>query len=345
MSHMAKWLVSVSLTALLSGSVLTGCSLLPMEEEPLKPPLAKPVQEEYNTVKVATGTISRNVRGSGTFESTQTDLAQFTAQGGRVQEIFVKAGDTVKKGDLLIQLNVEGLDLQLKEAALALEKAKYAADQAKTNPGPNNQALRIAAMQMDIEQTKYDRLQQTFQNRQLRSKIDGQITFLENVKSGDLVSAYQTLAVVADKSQLRLTMKIDTVPEAKEVMVGMDAEIKISGGGTAPAKVVQTPSSAPPTAIKELADRHAKTLYLELTAPVQGITIGTFGEITIPLQKKDDVIKIPLSGLRSYLGRNFVQVLEDRRLREVDVETGIRSSTEVEISKGLTAGQEIVLQN
>ncbi|MOA30899.1 hypothetical protein D3C78_1520200 [compost metagenome] len=65
----------------------------------------------------------------------------------------------------------------------------------------------------------------------------------------------------------------------------------------------------------------------------------------IILQQREGVLKIPRSGLRSFLGRTFVRTLEDgSKIREIDVETGIKGSTEIEITKGLEEGAVIVLQ-
>jgi hypothetical protein len=57
------------------------------------------------------------------------------------------------------------------------------------------------------------------------------------------------------------------------------------------------------------------------------------------------VLIIPRSGLRTYLGRDYVQTLDGDSRKEVDVEKGIVSSTEVEIRKGLKEGQTIILGN
>ncbi|MNI96739.1 hypothetical protein D3C73_1552570 [compost metagenome] len=54
---------------------------------------------------------------------------------------------------------------------------------------------------------------------------------------------------------------------------------------------------------------------------------------------------IPKVGLRSYMGRDYVQVLEGESRKEIDVEKGIVSSTEVEIRKGLKEGQKVILNN
>jgi hypothetical protein len=45
------------------------------------------------------------------------------------------------------------------------------------------------------------------------------------------------------------------------------------------------------------------------------------------------------------MGRDYVQVLEGESRKELDVEKGIVSSTEVEIRKGIKEGQKVILNN
>jgi multidrug efflux pump subunit AcrA (membrane-fusion protein) len=327
--------------AIVLGSALAGCSLLPKEEDALKPPLVKPAQENYSTVKVEKGTIVKSINGSGVFESIKTDLAQFTGQGGRIKEILVHSGDTVKKGDVLVQLILDGLDIQLKEQQLALEKAKYGYQQARDG---DSQALRIAGLQLEIEQIKYDRLSKQFNSKQLVSNIDGEVVFAESLQEGDYVEAYQTLVVVADPSKLRIAIRVDNANDIREVEVGVPAELKLNNVDIV-GKVVQTPSSSPETLNKDLAEKYSKTLYIEVAQLPKDAKIGSMVDVKIITQQRDNVVKIPRSGLRSYLGRNFVRILEEgKRLREIDVEPGLVGSTEVEIVKGLEEGQVIVLQ-
>lgn len=340
MSRTIKQAAAIGLTIIL-GSTIAGCSLLPKEEETLKPPLVKPAQENYSTVDVQKGAIVKTITGSGTFESVNTDVSQFTGQGGRIDKILVKSGDKVKKGDVLVQLILDGLDIQVKEQKLALEKAKYGFQQAR---GGNEQARLIAELQVELEQTKYDRLSKQYNSRQLVSGIDGEVVFTESLKEGDFVEAYQTLVTVADPTKLRVAIRVENAEDIRAVDVGATADVtynqeKIVG------KVVQTPSSSPETQNRDLADKYAKTLYIEVPKLPKDARIGGIADVRIILDQRENVIKIPRSGLRSYLGRNFVRVLEDgKRLREVDVEVGLTGATEIEIISGLTEGQVIVLQ-
>ncbi|MNY74706.1 multidrug efflux system subunit MdtA [compost metagenome] len=61
------------------------------------------------------------------------------------------------------------------------------------------------------------------------------------------------------------------------------------------------------------------------------------------VQKKEKAVVIPAAALRTITGRNYVQVVDDKGAkREVDVEIGMQTSTDIEIVKGLTPGQKVV---
>ncbi|MBB6731656.1 efflux RND transporter periplasmic adaptor subunit [Cohnella zeiphila] len=335
--------------AFAAAAALSGCSLLPKEEAALAPPLVKPAKENYQTVKAEKGDVVVTISGSAYFESVHTDVAQFTGSGGRIEKVLVGAGDKVKKGDVLMQLTMDDLDLQVKEQELALTKAKYALKQVRLNHDSDEETVNMAALQVQIEQLKYDRLQEQYGNKLLKADMDGEVVFVEDVKPGDLVDTYQTLAIVADPNQLRLTLSVDGSDAIKDVSVGFPAEVSVNADGkneTYKGTVVQTPSSAPETMNKDLLEKYSKTLYIQVKdLPPGSVDIGKMADVKITTKERDGVVKIPRSGLRNYLGRTFVRTLEDGdKVRETDVETGLTSQTEVEIVKGLEAGDEVILQ-
>ncbi|MCM3627938.1 efflux RND transporter periplasmic adaptor subunit [Paenibacillus glycanilyticus] len=332
---------SLAMSLIVSMSLLAGCSLIPAEEEPLKPPLVKPAEQNYSTEQVKMGDIRREVKGSGVFESTASELAQFKAQGGRLKKLYVSSGDTVKKGDVLAELAVDGLDVQTLEQKLGLERADFALKQAKK--GGNEQEIHIAQLQLEIEQLKLDKLEQTAEQSKLRATMNGQVVFVEDIAEGDFVQPYQTLVRVADPSKLRFSYRSSDAGSIGEVQVGMSAVVTAGNNYEAIGKVVQTPSSAPLTTDADLKAKYSSTLYVNIDKLPEDAEIGSSANVSIVLVEHKNVVLIPKSGLRSYLGRTFVRVLDGKALREVDVEVGIQSSTEVEIARGLKEGQTIVL--
>ncbi|WP_165861275.1 efflux RND transporter periplasmic adaptor subunit [Paenibacillus paeoniae] len=335
-------LKSQALLALIIVISLSGCSLLPAEEEPLKPPLVKPPQENYRTTPVLKGAIAQEVKGNGTLESYFSDAVEFTAEGGRVKEVLVRAGDEVKKGDTLVQLDVGDMDINLRTHEMKMIESRVKLREARLEE--DEEKLRIAQLQYEIDQMKYNRLLESFNNKQLVATMDGRITFVAPIVEGDVVKPYETIVMISDPSKLRVSFQIDTSSDAMKVTVGFNVSLKF-GTELVEGKVTQTPSSAPQTDDEILRSRYASHVYVETEALPESATIGTKADVTIRLQEKEDVLLIPRSGLRNYLGRIFVRILEDGdKIREVDVEQGIIGSTEVEITKGLEEGQLIVLQ-
>ncbi|GIP37658.1 macrolide transporter subunit MacA [Paenibacillus sp. J31TS4] len=339
MKASCKTLLAAGMAAALL--LTSGCSLLPLEEEPLQPPLVKPVKESLDTYEVKRGTIAKQVRGSGTYESTKLAYHQFTENGARVRSVLVKAGDEVKPGDILVQLDLDELDVQLKQRQLELEKAKLAADQAKASG--DSQDAKLKAMEYDIKQMQVEQTRKKIENRTLRATIAGQVTFVDKLQPGDLATAYKPIVIVADPHVVRLSMSLSNPNEAADLSVGMEATLK-KGNVTYKGVVVQTPSSAPRTEDKQEQEKNAKTVYVEPVDKPDDVKMGENVDILITTKQKEDTIVIPARGLRSYFNRFYVQVLDGESRKEVDVEKGLETGSEVEIVKGLKEGQTIILQ-
>ncbi|MDI4650004.1 efflux RND transporter periplasmic adaptor subunit [Cohnella hashimotonis] len=352
MSHRYRRMAAAGMVLVLGGA-LAGCSLLPREEAALAPPLVKPAAENYQTVKAVKGPIDNALQLGGTFESLISDVAQFTGTGGRISKIDVTSGQMVKKGDPLAELVLDDLDLRVKEQEIALLRAKAELKSADKQYGDkqdedSQSALRVATLQRDIEQMKYDRLRKQLDSKLLYAKIDGQVVFVEDLQPGDYVDAYQTIVKVANLTKMQLVTTGASAEQAGKAEIGFKAEVTFNGADNKEikfeAKVSQTPASAPQTLNKQLAEKYASTLYFTVPKMPEGAELGQSVSIRIILQHKDDVIKIPRSGLRTTMGRNYVRVLQDGKLREVDVEPGISAPTEVEIVTGLSEGDSVVLQ-
>ncbi|WP_231571107.1 efflux RND transporter periplasmic adaptor subunit [Gordoniibacillus kamchatkensis] len=323
---------------------LPGCSLLPQEEEELKPPLVKPVQQNFETAEVKKGSISRQLTAVASFVSSSMEQLVFNDSGGRLKSIDVKLGDKVKAGDIVAHLDAGDLEIRIRLQKLNVQKAEIALDQAKATAMGDPDALKLKLLDVEAAHIQLDSLQQQFEKTKLVSSIDGVVTYIDSLQTGDEITAYRPVVTVSDPTKLQLVYEASVTNDISPVQVGMKAEVKLKGK-TLEGKVVQTPSSAPFTSDKQLSERNAKRLVISADGIPEGVGIGDTADITIPLEKRDDVLIIPRSGLRSYLGRDYVQTLEGDSRREVDVEKGIVSSTEVEIRKGLKEGQKIILSN
>lgn len=306
--------------------VMAGCSLFPQEEKQLEPPLVKPAKVQLNTSKVKRGIITQEVAGTGTFESMVFADQDVEISGFRVSKMLVKSGDVVKKNDMLIQMNDNGLDLQLKKNQLALVKAEVAYKAAKTQG--NSDQIYISELEVGIARMQLAEVQKEIEARKVRAQMDGVVTFVADLKTGDIVQPYAILVTIEDPTQLRLAFQAYNKDLLSGVEIGMSAQI-IYDEKSYTGKVVQNSNSAP--------------LYINLPEPPPEADIGNFADVKIVTHEKKDTLFIPRQGLRTYMGRTYVQILNGESRKEVDVEAGLESSTEVEILKGLKEDQTIIL--
>ncbi|GIQ69918.1 efflux RND transporter periplasmic adaptor subunit [Xylanibacillus composti] len=320
---------------------VSGCSLLPQEDQPLKPPLVKPVEIQSRTAEATLGTIVKSLSGSAVLEPVTFAYHEFTEAGGRIEEVLVRSGDEVKEGDVLIRLKTEGLDLELIRKQVEVEKKRQEFDEAKRERDP--QALRVPALELKLAEEELKVVENQIDRLQLRAAMDGVVTFVDRIEPGDPVTAFRNAVTIADPHTMRLAFNSVPANRITEVQLGMEAMLTYKDqefGG----KVVQTPLSAPYTEDARLRELYSQTLYIEMDDPPEDMSMGNYVDVEILIAQRENVVIIPKSGLREYFGRVAVQVLDGESRREVDVEKGLETSTEVEIVKGLEAGQQIILK-
>ncbi|MFC5529483.1 efflux RND transporter periplasmic adaptor subunit [Cohnella yongneupensis] len=334
---------AAGIAVLLAASMaVAGCSLLP-DEETLKPPLIQPAQEQFDAVVAAMGSIQTSLKGNATFVSAKVETLSFKGNGGRLKSINVKLGDQVKAGDLLAELETGDLDLQLKLQRLNVERAELLYKQARLS-GANETDLRLREIDLERENISYGSMEDRLSQAQLYAPISGTVIFVDSLKTGDGVNTYQSIITIADPSSMQLSYAAGNAKDLSSVEVGMPISLKYRGKDYT-GKVLQSPSSAPATDDKAKAEKNETTIILSMDNQPEGVHVGDVAEVTIELQKRENVIVLPRSAVRTYMGRFYVQVAEGERRKEVDVEVGLTTPTQVEIVQGLKEGQNVILNN
>ncbi|QYR20373.1 efflux RND transporter periplasmic adaptor subunit [Paenibacillus sp. sptzw28] len=337
-----RLLFKQSSVILLASALLSGCSLLPQDQKELQPPLVKPAQEKFDSVEAKKGRIERFFSGTAIVASSR-NIPLFYSDNGRLKDIYVKQDDTVREGQLLAELDMGDLDLRIKLQKLSLERANLEYMRVKQS-GTDKDEIRLREIDAQRERILLDALEKQMESARLTAPIDGIVSFKDTIQPGDGITGYKPIVSVSDPKQIYLVYEAEDPKTISAIQLHMDVEITVDNQKLK-GRVLQAPSSAPFTDNKELAERNAKLLYVGLSTPNDKLALGQSADIRIMLEEKDNVIVLPRSGLRTYLGRTYVQVLEGDRRKEVDVEPGLMTSTEVEIVKGLEPGQQVILNN
>src|SRR5690606_8605722 len=329
--------------AIVFGTILGGCSFLPKEEPVLAPPLSEPPELDYETAVVTRGELVKSVNGAGTFVSEKQHDLFYSNDGGRLEEVYVTRGDTVKKGQLLVKLQTGNLEFDISQVELDLKKAELRLKQMRESEHPDKVGIEIAKLDIQGIKNRLNLMYDQLAASKITSPIDGTVNFATDIQQGQYVGAYQVLVQIADIKNLHLQYTAISPADVVDVKIGMEATVEVNGEKTT-GKVIQTPIDIPDDIFQQNPDHYGKTVVIGFDELPEAATVGSVNRMEIITAKEEDTLIIPKSTLRTSNGRNYVQVLKDNTKREVDIEVGIISGTEVEVLKGLEEGDVVIIK-
>lgn len=270
------------------------------------------------------------------FEVDKAKLELQEAERSSPYEIEVAKLD-VAKAEMSAKVNGTKLaQIELDRAKLELAKLQ----------DPKRQQYEVERARLNVRQKQIDldSLQKRWTETRLTAPIDGIVVFVSNEQVGDEVDAFQTLVTIGDPHKLFVLYTAPDKEALKDVKEGMNVTLTMPGDKKEVGTVVQTPLSVPSGLPEELANLYQRSLLIAPKKLPEGIEIGTSVGIEVIVDKQDQTLLIPRQALHDFSGRQYVRVLDGKTKKEVDVEVGIQNQTQVEIRKGLTAGQFVILE-
>ncbi|MCY9658327.1 efflux RND transporter periplasmic adaptor subunit [Paenibacillus chondroitinus] len=344
-------------TALLISTTLilsSGCSLLPKEqEEEALPSINPPKLSKKPEYTVKTETLETKVRGSGRLMALQEEKLFFSEDmtSKRISAILVKNGDAVEKGQPVAELDVSDMESDLKRKRLETRKDELTMiETLRKADEMTPEQIEQAKIDFELKREELTKLENQVSKAKLLAPFSGTIVTV-TAKKGDTVKSEESVATLADLNELTVAASI-SADDAKKVSIGMEVQVDINSAGQHKGKVKQLPNPQaagnnnggfPGGGQDGKQDSIDQYLVVQLDEFPKGLNRGTPLSVTIITQRKENATTIPLAALRSYSGRNYVQVVDNQgNKKEVDVEIGQQTSTDVEIVKGLTAGQKVV---
>lgn len=323
---------------------LSGCYLLPEDEEVLAPPvvLKDPTVQEVVTEKVRRGDIVNKVKFWGTFMSPDMSDLFFTDMG-RLEYVNVAYGDYVEAGDLLAKLESDDLDLQLAQLEISLKKANLNYDRLKEmDDGSDNLKYDLEDAKLNIEsiENSITNLKDKLSKVSIITPVSGVVTYINPLPVGQTVPVRTTFITVSDISKMTLLVKQGQVTEP--LPVGMELTVGYNGN-TYVGKVAKTPEDN---------ENEKNTNFLNAyTIDVEGldmkdVRLNNTASIEYIIAKVENVLLIDKSYIRNDNGRTYVNVYKNGAIEEREIEVGVLSNNGVdaEITKGLTDTDEIVVQ-
>jgi HlyD family secretion protein len=261
----------------------------------------------------------------------QADQANLTAANAKLA--------TIQQGP-----SAAAIDAARQEVASAqtgLELARTALTQAQGTTTDNSIDVQIAKKNADLAKLQVSTLQTQLDNAQLRAPFDGIITETD-AKDGDLITSYSPVLTVSNPQKLEIAVELQA-PDLANIAVGQPVSVVLSAFPTAKlaGKVIRMPSIA--TGNTPNLPANLRTVRVSFPPPPGAVNLGDLANVAIDVQRKDGVLVLPTTAIRTFGGRRFVRLLTTDGLhREVDIEVGISDDTNTEITKGLNEGDKVI---
>ncbi len=257
---------------------------------------------------------------------------------GRVVILNVAEGRQVAKGTLLAKLYDADLQAQLKKLQVQLEIAN-------TNEERSSQLLKIQGISkadydaslLNVNNIKadIDIIRTEITRTEIRAPFNGKMG-LKNISPGAYVTPTTIIAVINQTGELKLDF---TVPEKYTGKIKIGQIVNFSYEGSTkryPAKIIATESSVA-----------ENTRSLKVRSLVQGrdeaLIPGSFAKVQLGFDPDPNAILVPTQAILPQARGKKVVLASNGQAKFVDVTTGVRDSSRVQVTQGLKAGDTVVI--
>jgi membrane fusion protein (multidrug efflux system) len=294
-----------------------------------------PVRAE--AITVTTSTLLDNIEIPGTIVANETTEIR-PEVSGLITRINFKEGTYVSRGAVLFKLNDADLQAQLRKLQVQQRIARQ-------NENRSSELLKIGgisrqdydAAQLQTSNTSADIaiIQTQIAKTVIRAPFSGKVGF-RMVSVGAYVSPTTVMTTLSQTSNLKIDF---TVPEKYIPQVKNGQFVNFTVEGTDKkytGRIIATESN-----ITE------NTRTLQVRAAVQGdaggLTPGGFAKVILNFEPDPNAIVIPTQAILAQARGKKVYVYQNGVAKFIDVETGIRGSETIQITKGLKVGDTILL--
>ena len=334
--HVAKDSATWILAALLLSLLISGCerdkSTSSREERPERVHLVE-------VVPVTTGSLSHTSVRTGTLLVRQ-EVKLFNQEEGRVAQLAVREGDTVKQSQELVRLD----DTLIR---VNLNKAVANRDQARANL-KRVQSLKKKQLVSEDEASRAETLLQVAEAevQLLRTRLDftkmhapfNGVVSERHVEPGDAIPRFTHVLTLIDLTSLYTSVSISellipTLTKGQAVTMHIDALGDVEFDGEI-------------ERIHPTIDARTRqgTIEVALKSELNGAQPGQLCRVTLrtpPLTRR----VIPFSSLRRDNDGEYVFVVDgDGIARRRSVRSGLRLASQAEIVEGLTDGEQVVVR-
>jgi multidrug efflux pump subunit AcrA (membrane-fusion protein) len=327
------------------------------------------------TTAVTRTSVVETVSAAATVQSAYTASADF-GTSGTVSEIDVKVGDVVSAGQQLAKLDATEANQQVTVAKSNLAAAQEDLDDAESastttttgngQTGASQQSATSLQAKVDQAELALQQAKDALAATTLKAPGAGTVTAINgsvgqragssssngssngsngssnsnsNSSSSTSSSSSSGFVVLTDMTNLVVKANVAEIDVSK-LKVGQDASVTINALPDTPVTAKVSQVDLTPTTSNNIVQFG---VTLGLTQPPAGLRPGQSASVAITVARADDALAVPSAAVRTVGGQSSVTVLSGGQQVSRAVEVGVRSESLVQITSGLTDGEEVVL--
>lgn len=319
-------------------AVLTAITKLPERKRQAPPTEAPPVNVSVMTV-IAEPQLADTFDLPAVVEPNRI-VTVSTEVEGRIERIPLKKGDSVRHGDLLIQLNADLLrplfevaDAQAKRDQIEFDRMTNLVEQDATP----RRDLDDAATQLAISKATLEEVSARLDRTRILAPTTGFLNDLF-VEEGEYVQAGTAVAELVETDTVKVVVE---VPERDIAFfdIGREAEVFVDVKGE------QKSLTGKITFISGLADARTRSTRLEISLEnkEQLLRSGQIVLVHLTRQILKDAIMVPLLAVIPMEESETVYVVNSIQAVRREVDLGFIKGDRVQVKSGLEAGDRLII--
>ena len=257
---------------------------------------------------------------------------------GRLVQLNIPEGSSVKAGFLLAKLFDGDLQAQLRKLQVQLEISTKTAERQKellTINGISQQEYDLSELEVNNLKADIELVKVNIVKTEIRAPYDGRIG-LKNISLGAYVTPTDIITSIRQVNQLKLEF---TIPEKYSEGMKRGQLVNFTVSGTS-----QTFTS---TVIATETSIEATTRTLRVRAIVKGnnpsLVPGNFAKISLQMGKNERALIVPTQAIIPQARNKNAVVYNNGIAKFIPVITGIRDSSYIQIIDGLKAGDTVII--
>ena len=296
---------------------------------------ANQAQTLYTTGKVEKGDVKTSISATGTINPVNyVDVS--TNVAGKLEKVLVKENDQVTAGQVIAYIDTRQLQASVDDARAALAKAELDMNRYKSLAAQDA----IAQQTYDDSVTAYERAKSTYE-RAAADLSDATIT--APISTG--ISTQMIIATIADLKNLEIYLTVDET-DIGNIKQGAKVEFTVDSkpGETFTGYVSEIAKGTKGNMGTTSSSVVYYTVKVQIPENIAGNFLPTMtARATIFGEDIKNTLVVPLTAVRTDKQGEYVYVIKDGQPVRTAVSTGVTGDTNVQILKGLSEGDEIIV--